>query len=199
MRQELERFVGSLAIPADRKATVLAELCDHVACAEDAAVREGRDPAVAGREALGNLDALRRSLEAIEPAFGVTRGCAMLRGVVGGIAIAVLLDQGGDWMRGVIGALLAIGIAVVFTPPRYLDLLRAELRTRGLPIGPAITYLFTVTSAPFVVWIALIVKRAFGGQLHADVPWSAFAVIFGMYGLLLVEGVRARLARAAKA
>src|SRR6478735_3674420 len=82
MKDELERFVASLAIPADRKAVVLAELSDHVASAAEAAARDGVDPEAAGRAALGNLEALRRALEAVEPGFRVSRGHAFTRGAL---------------------------------------------------------------------------------------------------------------------
>jgi hypothetical protein len=202
MREEIEQFVASLAVPADRKAIVLAELVDHVACAAEAAARDGLDPEAAGRAALGNLEVLRRSLEAVEPAFRITRRRAAGRGLVAGLLVAIILDQGGSMMMGAVGALAAIAIAAVFAPPRALDLLRAELRAprirgalgiaRGIPIGPALTYGFTVMSAPFVVWIALIVLRARAGITVVDVPLSAFAVVAAVYLVLVVEGIRAR-------
>src|SRR5262249_42638211 len=68
VQDELARFVASLAIPADRKPIVLAELVDHATSAAEAATRDGRDPELAAREALGDLELLRRSLEAVEPA-----------------------------------------------------------------------------------------------------------------------------------
>jgi hypothetical protein len=207
MREEIERFVASLAIPADRKAVVLAELVDHVACASEAAAREGRDAEAAGRAALGNLEALRRSLEAVEPAFHVTRAAALGRGVLASLLVALAVDQGGALAQGALGALVAIAIALVLAPPRALELLRAELRAprirgtvgavRGLPIGPALTYAFTVMSGPFVVWIALIVARAYSGVLWLDVPDSAFALLLAVYAVLLVEAVRARRRAAA--
>lgn len=201
MRDELERFVASLAIPADRKTVVLAELVDHVACAREAAVREGQDPEAAARAALGNLELLRRSLEAIEPAFKITRLQALVRGVVASLLVAVLLDQGGSLMRGALGALAVLAIAAVFAPPRVLDLLRAELRAqrvrgtvlaKGIPIGPAITYGYTVMSVPILVWIGLIVYRAFNGNTHLEVPGSAFAILVAVYAVLIVEGIRSR-------
>jgi hypothetical protein len=207
MREELERFVASLAIPADRKAIVLAELLDHVACATEAAARDGLDPEAAGRAALGNLEALRRSLEAVEPAFRITRKHAVGRGLVAALLVAILLDQGGSIMTGVVGALVVVAIAVACAPPRALDLLRAELRAprirgalgivRGVPIGPALSYAFTVVSAPFLVWIALIIQRARAGVTVVDIPWSAFAVVTAVCLLLLVEGIRARREAAA--
>ena len=202
MRDELERFVASLAIPEDRKAIVLSELTDHVACAAEAAVRDGRDPEAAARVALGNLESLRRSLEAVEPAFRITRVHAFARGVVAALAVAIVLDQGGAIMKGIVGALTAIAIAAVFAPPHALGLLRFELRAgrirgmagivRGRPIGAALTYGFTVMCAPFVVWIGLIVARAQAGVTTVDVPWSAFALIASVYLVLIVESVRAR-------
>jgi hypothetical protein len=202
MRDELERFVASLAIPADRKAIVLAELVDHITCASEAAAREGQDPELAVRRALGNLDVLRRSLEAVEPAFRITRRQAVGRGLVAALLVALVLDQGGAIMMGAIGAFVAIAIAAVCAPPRALDLLRAELRAprirgalglaRGVPIGPAVAYAFTVAFVPFVVWVALIVYRARLGITSVDVPSSAFAVVFAMYLLLFVESIRAR-------
>lgn len=207
MRDEIERFVASLAIPADRKAIVLAELADHVACATDAAVRDGLDPHAAARAALGNLEALRRSLEAVEPAFRITKRHAVARGLVAGLVIAIVVDQAGSIMMGAVATLAAIAITAVFAPPRVLDLLRAELRAprvrgalgiaRGIPIGPAIAYAFTVTSAPFIVWIALIVQRARAGITVVDIPLSAFAVLTAVYLVLLVEGTRARRKAAA--
>lgn len=207
MRDELEQFVASLAIPDHRKAVVLAELSDHVTCATEAAAREGRDPEAAGRTALGNLEALRRALEAVEPAFRVTRKRALGRGLLAGLLVAVALDQGGSIMAGVVGALAALAIAAVFAPPRALFLLRAELCAprirgalgvgRGVPIGPALTYAFTVMSAPFLVWIALIGLRAGAGVTDVEVPVSAFAVVATGFLLLLVEGIRARRKAAA--
>ena len=205
MREELERFVASLAIPEDRKTVVLAELADHVACARETAAREGRDPDAAARDALGSLEALRRSLETIEPAFRVCRLHALGRGALASLVVAVALDQGGTLMRGTLGALFALAVVALLAPPRALELLRAELRASpirgalisGPPIGPALTYAFTVVSGPFLLWIALIVARAFGGVTALDVPWSAFAVVTPVYALLLVEGVRARRPAAA--
>ena len=52
MRDELGRFVASLAIPDDRKAIVLAELTDHVACATELAIREGKDQSAGSLKAL---------------------------------------------------------------------------------------------------------------------------------------------------
>jgi hypothetical protein len=197
MHDELEHFVASLAIPADRKAIVLAELSDHVACARE------RDPEIAIGDALGNLEALRRSLEAIESAFKITRWAAIGRGLVAALLIAVGIDQV-PVMRGPLGALIVIAIAIVLAPPRGLELLRAELRAprvrgvlgRGVPIGPALAYLYTVVAAPALVWLPLIVKRAFAGVFHFDTPPSCFAVMFAAYALLLVEGIRARRAAA---
>jgi hypothetical protein len=205
MRDEVERFVASLAIPADRKAVVLAELLDHVACAREAATREGRDPEAAGRAALGNLEALRRSLEAIEPAFRITRLHAMARGLVASLLVAVLLDRGGAVMGGALGAVAVLAIAAVLAPPRALELLRAELRAqrvrgtvlaRGVPIGPALAYAFTVTSVPIAVWTGLIFYRVARGATQVDVPLSAFAIVTAVYLVLFVEGIRARRAAA---
>jgi len=200
MREDIERFVASLAIPADRKGIVLAELVDHVACARDAAARDGRDPDAAERAALGDLEALRRSLEAIEPAFQTTRRRALGRGLVAGLLVAVVIDQIGFVMGGLVGAVAALAIAVALAPPGGFALLRAELRAprvrgtlaRGIPIGPAITYAFTVMSTPFIVWMALIVTRALAGVTVVEVPWSAFSLCAAVYAVLLVEGIRAR-------
>ena len=205
MREALEQFVASLAIPADRKAVVLAELTDHVTCAAEAATREGRDPDAAARDALGNLDALRRSLEAIEPAFRVTRISAFARAVAAAALVAIVVDQLGMLAFGIIAAAAAIAIAAVLAPPRVFDLLRAELRAprvrgtllHGLPIGPALTYAFTVMSTPFLIWMAMIVQRAYGGMMIIHVPWSAFALMSFIYLVLLVEGIRARRAAVA--
>jgi hypothetical protein len=201
MNAELERFVASLAIPADRKTVVLAELLDHVSCASEAARREGRDPEAAGREAVGNLELLRRSLEAIEPAFRITRLHAMARGFIASLVMAVLLDQGGSAMSGAVGVLAVIAIAAVCAPPRAFDLLRSELRAqrvrgtvlaRGVPIGPALAYAFTVMSVPMLVWVGLIFYRGFQGVTRVDLPISAFAITTAVYLVLLVEGIKAR-------
>ena len=207
MTDELNRFVASLAIPADRKAVVLAELADHVACASEAAAREGRDPGAAGREALGNLEALRRSLEAIEPAFRTTRRQAMARGIAAGVVVAVVVAHGGSLMAGPVGALVVIAIAVAFAPPRALELLRAELRAprirgalglgRGIPIGPVLVYAYCVLAAQSAVWIGMIVVGAFGGVTDFETPPAAFADIGAVYLVLLVEGIRARRTAAA--
>jgi hypothetical protein len=202
MREELERFVASLAIPADRKAVVLAELVDHVESAREAARRDGRDPDAAAREALGDLEALRRSYEAIEPAFRVTRRHAIARGVIAGVAVALLIAQGGAIMHGALGAVAALAIAAVLAPPRVLELLRAELRAprvrgalgRGVPIGAAVSYLVTILAAPMIVWIGMIVVRAARGDTDVDTPPSAFAIMAAVYLVLLVEGLRARRA-----
>jgi hypothetical protein len=199
MRDELERFVASLAIPADRRTVVLAELLDHVACAREAAVREGRDPDAAERAAIGDTAALRRSLEAVEPAFRVTRRHAFARGVLAGVIVAIIVDMMYATMYGLVAAVLAIAIGAAIAPPRVFELLRAELRAPrlrqiagGIPIGPALTYAFTVMSAPFVVWIGMIVVRAFRGDTYVYTPWSAFALMSAVYLVLFVEGIRAR-------
>ena len=108
-------------------------------------------------------------------------------------------------MYGAVGAVIAIAIGVVFAPSHALQLLRGELRARrvpgafafarGVPIGPALTYLFTVMSTPFLVWITLIAVRAFAGATSVQVPWSAFALMTAMYGVLLVEALRVRYAK----
>jgi hypothetical protein len=200
MRDDLERFVASLAIPADRKAVVLAELADHVGCAREVAARDGRDPDAAGRAALGDLEALRRSLEAVEPAFAITRRNAFVRGVIASLLVAFVIDRIGFVMHGMVGAIAALAIAVAFAPPRVLELLRADLRApsvrgrfhRGAPIGPAIVYGYTVLSGPFLVWISLIVIRAIGGIYEVDVPNSAFALMVTVMAVLFVEMFRAR-------
>jgi len=196
MREDLERFVASLAIPGDRKAVVLSELVDHVACAREAAVREGRDPDEAAHAALGNLDALRRSLEAVEPAFQVSRASAFARGLVAAVVVAIIVDQTHAIMMGAFAALTALAIAAVCAPPRALELLRAELRAprvrRSVPIGPALTYAFTVLAAPFMIWISLIVVRVYGGLPSFDTPWCSFTLVTAVYLVLLVETLRAR-------
>lgn len=222
MRDEIERFVASLRIPADRKAVVLAELIDHATSAAEAARRAGRDEAgveAAVREALGDLEATRAAYEAAERGFGVSRRSAFVRGLAAAAVVAVALDQGAAalhamgvamataraWSAGVGGAVFALVIAAVFAPPRLLELLRGELRAArvrgrmasGVPIGPAVTYLYTVLAAPFVLWIGIIVARAFAGQTEVDAPLSAFALSAAVYGLLIVEGMRARRQRVA--
>jgi len=97
MRDEIERFVASLRIPAERKAVVLAELLDHAASAAEAARRAGSDEGgveAAVREAIGDLEALRASYEAAEAGFGVSRRQAFVRGLAAAAIIAVALDQG---------------------------------------------------------------------------------------------------------
>jgi len=200
MRDEIERFVASLAIPDDRKTVVRAELLDHLASATEAAAREGRDPEAAARGALGDLEALRRSLEAIEAAFQVSRPRAIARGVLASLLVAIVIAYGGWIMHGVIGGLFAIAVVAVLAPPRALDLLRAELRAprvrgtvlRGVRIGPALAYAFTVVAVPHLVWIALIVVHAFRGIVDFDTPISAFAVMTAVWLAIAVEAIRAR-------
>jgi hypothetical protein len=202
MNDDLERFVASLAIPAERKAVVLAELADHLACAAEAAVRDGQDPEAARRVALGDLEALRRSLESVEPGFRITMRRALRRGFLAALLVAIVLDQGGSIMGGVVGALVAVAIVAALAPPRVLDVLRAELRAprirglfgeaSGIPIGPALAYALIVMCVPFLIWTALIIGRALSGSLALDVPWSAWAVATAVCLILLVEGLRAR-------
>lgn len=188
-KDDLEKFVASLAIPEERKQVILAELTDHLASSREANADVEID-----------LGALRKSLEAIEPAFGTTRLRAMGRGLIASLLIAAALDLGGPRLGEPMGALLVIVIAIALSPPRLLELLRAELRAprvpsflgRGRPIGPALTYLATVWYLPFVFWISLIAARAYAGRFSLEVPLSAFAVMTAVLGLLLVEGVRAR-------
>ena len=202
MGEELERFVASLAIPADRKQVVLTELADHLACAREAAVRDGRDPDEAERAALGDLESMRASLERVEPAFQISRRHALARGMVAAALVAVLVDRLGFALLGIPAALGELAIALVCAPPRIFELLRAELRAprvpgtlvRGVPIGPAHTYAFTVMSGPVMIWIGIIVVRAFVGNTSLDVPWSAFNLLSAAWLVLLVESVRARRA-----
>jgi hypothetical protein len=49
-------------------------------------------------------------------------------------------------------------------------------------------------SAPFVIWIGMIVVRV---PAVLDVPWSAFALMTAVWLVLLVEGIRARREAAA--
>ena len=201
MRDEIERFVASLAIPADRKAVVLAELLDHVESARETAAREGRDPDLAEREAIGDLATLRHRFESVEPAFSITRRAAFVRGVIAGTAIAIAIDRLQMFALGFAGALVALAFAVACAPPRVMDLLRAELRAKrvkgtlgaGLPIAAAVTYGYTVTSVPFLIWIGMIAYRGLvDGNTHVDIPWSAFIVMSVVYATLFVEALRAR-------
>jgi hypothetical protein len=198
---DLEAFVASLKIPADRKGVVVAELTDHVACAREAATRGGKDPDAAATAALGNLEALRRSLEAVEPAFGATRCQAFVRGLLASIVIAAALDIGGAFMAGIVGSLAVLVVAALLAPPHALQLLRAELRAprvrgrlagRGTPIGPALFYGFTIAVTPFLIWIGLIVARVLRGAIHFDTPPSSFAVAGAVLLLVMVETARAR-------
>jgi len=191
--EELDRFVASLAIPDDRKAIVRAELADHVACAS----RDGNDP----RAALGDLEALRRALEAIESAFRIPRWHAFVRGVVASLLVAFMIDRIGLAFYGIVPALAAIAIAIGFAPPRTLELLRAELRgprvrgtvISGSRIGPALTYLFTIVSVPIIVWTALIfVNAAVHGVTSFETPLSAFTLVAGVWVIVIVEAIRAR-------
>lgn len=192
MRDQLEAFVASLAIPADRKAVVLAELIDHVACAREQATRDGKDADEAERAVLGNLEALRHSFEAVEPAFTISRLHALVRGVVAGTIVALVLAFGGEVMTGIVGAVFAVAVAIVFAPPRVLELLRAELRARRAPFGPAITYAMGVHSTPFVIWIGMVVARALHGITDLDVTPSAFAITAFVWGVVAIEAIRVR-------
>lgn len=200
MTDELERFVASLAIPAHRKDVVRAELLDHLACAREAAIREGRDPDGAERAALGDLEAMRAALERVESAFRVTRANAFARAIVAATIIAIVVDQLASSWLGIPASLAIFAVAIAAAPPHALALLRAELRgrrvpgivLRGLPIGPATTYVYTVAAAPYVIWIGIIVARVCAGSRTIDVPWSAWPLLVAIHLLLLVEGVRAR-------
>ncbi len=206
VRDEIERFVESLSIPADRKTVVLAELLDHAASAREAAVRDGRDPEAAERAALGELEKLRGSLERVEPAFRITRRQAVARGAMGGLLVAVMADQGGPLLAGALGALATIAIAIVFAPPRFFDLLHAEMRApkvrgvvlSGVPIGPAASYCYAALSTPYLIWITLIVIRVLGGATSIDVPPVAITPMLGAYALMLYVGVRSIRRRIAR-
>jgi hypothetical protein len=201
MGNELERFVASLAIPADRKAVVLAELSDHVASATEAAARAGMGPedaAAAGRAVLGDLEALRRSIEAVEPAFRVTWRRAVLHGLAASIGVVLALEIVGSTL---LGALTAIAAVAVCAPPRALALLRAELRaTRvrgslglgGVPVGAMAIYAVVVMAVPVLYGIVVMISRAARGLPVPDPPPSSFAVIAAVIALLVVESVRAR-------
>jgi hypothetical protein len=196
MRDMLERFVASLRIPAERKAVVLEELSDHAASAGEAAKREGRDAEQAARAALGDLTALRRALEAVEPGFALTRVQAFVRGLGAALCVAAVLDLGGQATAGLLGSVAVIGIAALCAPPRLLALLRAEFRPR-VPVGPAATYVVTVLSVPFMVWTAHIFVRVAAGATRVEVPASAVAFGAAICAVLAVEGVRSRLQKAA--
>jgi hypothetical protein len=197
MADRLEDFVASLSIPPERREVVLAELRDHEASAREHALREGRDADLAAREALGDLEALRRSLEAVEPAFRVTRAQAFTRGVVAAVLVAGLIDRGGALMAGLLGCAIAVAIVIALAPPRTLLMLRGELAAPSIPgmlvrgprIGPALTYLFTVLSGPYVVWVGLIFALR---PVSIDVPLSAWAVAAAVSALLIVETLRRR-------
>lgn len=204
MAEDIDRFVASLAIPEHRKLVVRAELLDHAECAREAARQSGGDPEAAARDALGNLEAMRRALEAIEPAFHMSRWHAFARALAASVMIAFVIDRGGA-MAGIAGMVATLAIAIACAPSRGLDMLRGELRAprvrgtlgRGVAIGPALTYAFTVLAGPIIVWIALIVVRALDEVTPFDVPPSAFTLCVGVYALLFVEGLRARRAAVA--
>ncbi|HEY1558292.1 MAG TPA: hypothetical protein VGF94_25875 [Kofleriaceae bacterium] len=196
MREELERFVASLRIPAERKPIVLAELVDHAQSASDAGDGAG----------LGDLEALRPSLEAVETAFRYSRRRALARGVVAALLVALVVDRTTAASLVAVGAALVLAIVALLAPPHALALLRGELRAppvpgrllrRGIAIGPALTYALIVLGVPPVTWTCVIVVRGFAGDLEVDTPWSAFVAIVGVPLLLAVEAIRAR--RAAEA
>ena len=132
----------------------------------------------------------------MEPAFQVSRASAFARGLVAAVVVAIIVDQTHAIMMGAFAALTALAIAAVCAPPRALELLRAELRAprvrRSVPIGPALTYAFTVLAAPFMIWISLIVVRVYGGLPSFDTPWCSFTLVTAVYLVLLVETLRAR-------
>lgn len=169
----LAEFVASLRIPDERKEVVLAELTDHVASGGTL-----------------DLEALRGPLEAVEPAFRIPRWQMLVRGIVAGVLVAIVIDQGGV-MYGVIGALVTIAIACVCAPPRTLAMVRRELRVPRVPIGPALTYLAALYATPFLVWIAMMITRAIlDGTTSFPIPWSAFALATAIVALVAVERVR---------
>ena len=193
MVEEVDRFVASLAIPDDRKAIVRAELADHVECA----LRDGNDP----RAALGDLEALRRALEAIESAFRVPRWHAFVRGLFASALVAFLIDRAGLAYYGIVPALATLAIAIGFAPPRTLELLRAELRVPpvrgglfvGFRFGPALTYLLTIVAVPIIVWTTMIfVNATVHGVTSFETPLSAFTLVAAVWPLVIVEAIRAR-------
>ena len=191
-REDVAAFVASLAIPEDRRQIVLAELLDHF----DNAIRDGVEPG------LGDLAELRARLENVEPAFRVSRGRAILHGLVAAIGVVVAFGLAGD---SPIGPLAAVAIAALLAPPRALALLRAELRAArvrgafgvggGVPVGPVLTYVFVVMCVPMLVAIAVLIAGGYLG-VAAHVPLSRlprFAMtVLAVYALLAVEAVRAR-------
>lgn len=201
MRAQLSGFVESLAIPAERKPIVLAELVDHVTSAMETAVREGADPELAARAALGDLEALRAQLESVEPAFRFSRPWAIARGIVAALLVAIVVDRTVAMTMLWLGALAALAIVGALAPRRALEMLRAELRgprvrgrlaESGIAIGPALAYALVVIAGPPVVWIGLITKHALAGDFLEQTPWSAF-VVMAVIGLVIaVEAVRAR-------
>jgi hypothetical protein len=193
MRDEITRFVATLRIPEPRKAVVLAELLDHEASAREAALRDARDPDAAVREAIGDLEALRRSLEAVEPAFHVSRGAMLARGMAAGGVIAIVVDQLQYVAAGVLAAAITLAIAVLSAPPRIRELLRPEIRDNR--IGPAVVYGYTVLATPFLIWIGMIVVRGFAfGKARVDTPWCAFILVPLVLGTLAFEKLRSRVA-----
>lgn len=201
MGDDLERFVASLAIPADRKTVVLAELSDHLASATEAAARSGLGPAeaaAAGRAALGDLEALRRSIEAIEPAFQVSWGRAVLHGLAASVGVFVAYELAGVSL---LEQLAAIAIVALLAPPRALALLRAEFRAArvrgslglgGVPIGPIAVYALLVMCVPILFGIVELVTRAYLGLPFLDIPLVGYAVQTTVLVVLGVEAVRAR-------
>ncbi|HUJ59042.1 MAG TPA: hypothetical protein VLX92_11130 [Kofleriaceae bacterium] len=200
MQEQLEQFVASLAIPAERKPVVLAELLDHARCAMDAAACEGGDPEQAARAALGDLGALRRALEAVEPAFHYPRARAVVRGVIAALLVALVIDRTADVMADALGAVAALAIVALAAPPRALARLRGELGAPRVPgklvagarIGPVLGYALAVIAGPPLVWIAIIVARALAGDLLVRTPWSAFTVMVAATLVIAVELARAR-------
>src|SRR5204863_5127388 len=160
----------------------------------------GRDADAAERAALGELEAMRTALESVEPAFRVTRKAALARAALAGICVAIVVDRIGFLWFGIPATLATLAFAFLAAPPRLLELLRAELRAprvkglvlSGQPIGAATTYLYTLMATPYLIWIGMIVVRAFGGERVIDVPWAAFTLCFSIWGLVLVEGLRTR-------
>jgi hypothetical protein len=100
-KAELRQFLATLQVPESRKVLLEDELLDHLECRIEAELAAGETPADAERnaiEALGDPEALRRSLERVEPAFELHLRTAATRGIFSAGVASVLF--------GVLGATL---------------------------------------------------------------------------------------------
>jgi hypothetical protein len=214
---ELRAFVAGLRIPESRRALVELELLDHVESRIASGVAAGEDHAAAEQHAfavLGDPDALRASLERIEPAFEIDPVGAIVRGLASALVASIifaiagaLFPRGHGLVENLVvagpAALCGLGVMAMFAPRGIAAAIRSEARATIEPgRRPTATrravkgYLGSFILVFVATWGAWIIGLP--DAVRSDVLWpfGLLGLACGPYALHVMRGARKERAAA---